>query len=195
MTQSTTARIGNTAGLAALFWSRVDRRADSECWPWRGCVYKGACLLRFAGRNHQAARLAYSLCRGPVARGDEVRRDCGTPLCVNPAHLSLACRRKLAARLSDEARRLAESCYRLAWKKALQVSDESGADPDDLLSEAMLILCQVAGWYDPDRGTPFAPVAGKLLTVKLRRLARKARVLTFTDVFGEEWLTNGKEIA
>lgn len=72
-----------------LFWSKVDRRGDSECWLWtsppgsRGYgqfVVKG---LPF--KSGLAHRWAYYFAHGEVP--GEVSHRCNVPLCCNPNHL------------------------------------------------------------------------------------------------------------
>lgn len=70
------------------FWSKVDRRADSECWPWLGhCDEKGYGTFWRAGSNRKAHRIAFELARGPVPDGLTVDHLCENESCVNPAHL------------------------------------------------------------------------------------------------------------
>lgn len=74
------------------FWSKVEKRGERECWPWRGTVIdSGYGQFRAAGRRCMAHRYAYELLVGPIPTGyeiDHVRaRGCTRTDCVNPAHL------------------------------------------------------------------------------------------------------------
>lgn len=179
--------------LESLFWSRVDRKGESECWIWNGCVSKGRGLLRHNNKNHQAHRIAYTLMIGVLNGSEEVHQTCNNKLCCNPSHLQRVGRNGSVKTLSEAARSLAESCYNLAWKKALQISGQTGADPDDLLSEAMWVLCRMAGWYDPEKGKPFPPIVGKYITKRLKSYIAKqnsVKEISFVDYFGEDWTSD-----
>lgn len=67
---------------------RLKRRGS--CLLWTGarnsCGY-GVC--RFEGRLVLAHRLAYYFAKGKIPRGKVVMHSCDTPLCCNPAHLSV----------------------------------------------------------------------------------------------------------
>lgn len=70
--------------VAVRFWRYVVR--GEGCWLWRGAV--GSNGYGYLGRRG-AHRVSYELNHGPIPRGLQVRHDCDTPLCVNPAHLRL----------------------------------------------------------------------------------------------------------
>lgn len=74
------------------FWSKVDRRADDECWPWLGTMNgQGYGQFYRFGRRTGAHRAAYELLIGPIPEGLEIdhvkARGCERLDCVNPAHL------------------------------------------------------------------------------------------------------------
>jgi len=83
------------------FWSRVERRAPSECWPWRdgkfvlrgyGSCMLPRCLLSAGGpkRSKTASNVAWALANRAVPRsGVHVCHECDNPPCCNPAHLWL----------------------------------------------------------------------------------------------------------
>ena len=76
----------------ALFWIKVDRRDDAECWPWlaskkpRGYGQFG---VRAKGKtiNLYAHRVAYELTVGPIPADKQIDHICRNRTCVNPAHL------------------------------------------------------------------------------------------------------------
>lgn len=74
---------------AASFWARVDQ--GPSCWVWTGAATNGYGVVKWAGRNQSAHRVAHILAIGPIPEGfqvDHVRaRGCTETLCVNPAHL------------------------------------------------------------------------------------------------------------
>jgi hypothetical protein len=72
----------------ARFWSKVDRRADDECWLWIGRIGpNGYGRARYNGGGlTQAHRIAFEIANGhkpyPFAL-----HHCDNRLCCNPAHL------------------------------------------------------------------------------------------------------------
>ena len=73
---------------AQRFWAKV-RKTDG-CWLWVGARgSNGYGYIRHDGRDCGAHRVSYELHRGPIPSGLQVRHDCDTPLCVNPAHMRL----------------------------------------------------------------------------------------------------------
>src|SRR5262245_56068801 len=71
------------------FWRKVERGDASVCWPWKAARSSGYGVLRVAGRNIRANRLAWELTHGPVPPGLWVLHRCDNPPCCNPAHLFL----------------------------------------------------------------------------------------------------------
>lgn len=72
------------------FWSKVAPCPMSGCWLWAGrCTWDGYGALEVKGRHHSAHRLAYSVLRGPIAKGMHTDHLCRVRCCVNPDHLEV----------------------------------------------------------------------------------------------------------
>lgn len=71
---------------ACAFWTKVEKRDVSACWPWKGSV-----MGEGYGRYRQAYthRLAWMLANGPIPAGLFVLHKCDNPPCCNPDHLFL----------------------------------------------------------------------------------------------------------
>lgn len=70
------------------FWSKVDRRASDECWPWLGASgQSGHGQFFFEGRVQPAARAAWLMFNGPLNSNIHVCHRCDNPPCVNLNHL------------------------------------------------------------------------------------------------------------
>ena len=82
------------AWYTALFWAKVEKRGPDDCWLWTaGHNDKGYGSFGFRGRVQGAHRVSYILANGPIEPSSLcVMHSCDTPLCVNPAHLSLGTR-------------------------------------------------------------------------------------------------------
>ena len=77
---------------AERFWSKVEK--TDGCWLWKGAVMwspSGADYGAFGlhGKARRAHRVAWLLTHGSDPGAMDVLHSCDTPLCVNPAHLSL----------------------------------------------------------------------------------------------------------
>lgn len=91
-----------------LFWSKVDKSAESGCWNWVGCKSKeGFGIFRCGGETFKAHRVSYSLNKGEVQQGKILAKTCQNDFCVNPDHivaLSIAENNKLAASQGKRAK-------------------------------------------------------------------------------------------
>ena len=60
---------------------------DEGCWVWLGAFQNGRALVYERGRMRGAARVIYEKEKGFwLDRRTSLKRTCGNPKCVNPAH-------------------------------------------------------------------------------------------------------------
>jgi hypothetical protein len=80
-----------TDAMLRRFWSKVDKRSPTECWPWLGCrCSKGYGRLGIRGLNLRAPRVAWMIAFDRnIPEGLIVLHRCDTPACVNPSHLAI----------------------------------------------------------------------------------------------------------
>lgn len=79
-----------TEKFKVRFWSKVEKKDDSECWIWKGVPDNGGYgNLWVKRRPILAHRISYFLAHGELLKELCVLHDCDTPLCVNPSHLHL----------------------------------------------------------------------------------------------------------
>lgn len=73
------------------FWSKIDRRSESECWLWTAGKKEDGygAFSNDERRQVGAHRFAWELENGPVPDGYLVCHRCDEPSCCNPGHLFL----------------------------------------------------------------------------------------------------------
>jgi len=74
-----------------LFWSKVSRGREGECWEWQGCRDSdGHGRCSFGHNSFRAHRIAWILSREePIPPGLIAMHTCDNKACCNPSHLKL----------------------------------------------------------------------------------------------------------
>jgi hypothetical protein len=96
--------------LEERFWRKVAKAGPDECWLWMGAKQSNGYghILRGGryGGNVLAHRVSWEIANGQaVPDGLLVMHSCDTPLCVNPAHLSLGTYADNEADMTTKGRR------------------------------------------------------------------------------------------
>jgi hypothetical protein len=72
------------------FWSKVQRGAPDECWPWVGSLVGGYGQFAASHRvSRRAHRVAWELLRGPIPGQMTLDHLCRNKACVNVEHLEV----------------------------------------------------------------------------------------------------------
>jgi len=75
------------------FWSKVQTKNPSECWPWTASKSgQGYGRFRFRGKVENAQRVAYELTYGTIDPDKDCCHHCDNPECCNPEHLFMGTR-------------------------------------------------------------------------------------------------------
>ena len=79
---------GHLTEAQRAFMDNVSPCPNTGCWLWSSeTTGNGYDVAHFNGMRFSAQRLAYSLWKGPIPSGFQVRHKCDQPSCVNPDHL------------------------------------------------------------------------------------------------------------
>jgi hypothetical protein len=85
--------MGKEAGLTPAdlkrFWSKVEVRGDSECWPWLGSRSRKYGNMSVGRTSVLAHRVSFTVARGAIPVGMVIDHTCHVEHCVNPAHLQM----------------------------------------------------------------------------------------------------------
>lgn len=79
-----------TVPIRERFWAKVERRADDECWPWKGALQRnGYGSFRIGSHTYQAHRVAYFLTTADDPGELDVLHTCDVRHCCNPRDVFL----------------------------------------------------------------------------------------------------------
>lgn len=77
-----------TAEQEKLFWAKVRKGGDNDCWPWTAATNpSGYGRFGVNRRLHGAHRVSYRLAGREIPDGLVIDHTCRNRLCVNPRHL------------------------------------------------------------------------------------------------------------
>jgi hypothetical protein len=85
--------LDDPAAVRRALQTKTERHANG-CWTWTGhkIDYDGYLIVKVRGQDDMwyAHRLTKLLQIGEIPEGVDVRRECGTPGCLNPDHRYLS---------------------------------------------------------------------------------------------------------
>jgi hypothetical protein len=89
-------KAGRPQNTPEVLWSKVDKRGEDECWPWKGLINDGYGRVQINDRSYYAHRVIYSLAfpnviewSAPASTEESgfLLHKCDNPSCCNPNHL------------------------------------------------------------------------------------------------------------
>lgn len=98
---------GTLVSREGRFWAKVQIGGPDECWPWTKAHNEhGYGLIRVAGKNVKAHRVA--LIQGGEDPGPSVKvlHSCDNPPCCNPGHLRFGSQRENVEDMHARGRRV-----------------------------------------------------------------------------------------
>jgi HNH endonuclease len=98
----------NCGDYEVRFWSLLDRRATSECWPWSGSRNSTGRGMFSCGKGKGtflAPRILWLLVTGDDPGKKNVLHRCDHPWCCNPKHLWLGTQRQNVIDMIEKGRK------------------------------------------------------------------------------------------
>lgn len=157
---------GNTATLKPmntnLFWAKVDRLSNDECWLWTACKNnKGYGRYRppKSGKEFLAHRYSVVISGRPLGAKDCVLHTCDRPLCVNPNHLVIGTHKDNSDDMKRKGRERKNPCRGMRNHNS-RLSDEDVITIRKLYVEGQN-LASLVERYGVDRRTVTLIYSGK----------------------------------
>jgi hypothetical protein len=134
------------------YWSRVDRRSETECWYWICRNLKpgsGYGQVEVNGKRYGMHCMSWMLTCGPIPKGKKVCHTCDNPACCNPKHLFLGDTRDNAQDAARKGRLPTGERHgnaKLSDLQAIELRDrgQNGEKPKDLAVE--FNVCSRTAW-------------------------------------------------
>ena len=174
-----------TKEAISKFWSLVDVKDVTECWPWTaGKASKGYGSVSLDGKKYKAHRAAKMIeLGGPIPDGLHVCHHCDRPECCNFRHLFLGTNAentadKVAKNRQSRTRgelagnnKLTDAIVKqLLWERIGEATYSSLAVKYALDKKTVIMICNGESWpHIP--GSDGAPTLAQLLSVPVEHRA------------------------